>query len=94
MDKLCGCDQCRDLCETESIPTPEAYCPLIQMLIERIARKELTMLEGPDLERLLVKGSIWPDDIIEHLFQCTGCTHRFGVSVDVYHGRGGRWRVI
>jgi len=94
MDKPCGCDQCRDLCETKPIPTPEVYYPLIRMLIEHIARNELAMLEGPDLQPLLVDGSMWPDDIIEHLFQCTKCKQHFGVSVDVYHGRGGRWRAI
>ncbi len=87
-----ACERCQPLNAVRSLRKPTDYRTFIRELIERIDRGELRMVDGVPLAPLLVEGSVWPDDIISHTFECVSCGQRFEMAVDTYHGSGGAWR--
>ena len=51
--------------------------------------KEWRLLTFDDLE----KEKPWPEDFIEHVFQCTTCGRKFMLLADTYNGCAGSWDV-
>lgn len=87
------CDKCDGFIETIQIRHPYEYFNLIEQVKIIIEEGTLVLVEGNCNLEDIKKGSPFPDDILYHSFKCTKCSQRFSLSVETYHGSGGRWSV-
>jgi len=77
-----------------AITKPAEYYALLHQLKDRLEQKTLLLIKGTAPLDDIKPDTPWPDDIIEHTFQCTQCRQRFLLSVETYHGTGGTWEAV
>jgi hypothetical protein len=88
------CSRCIGFGERIRIQTPGQYFDLVQEVKEVLAQGTLALICGNvDLADISPTRG-WPDDYIEHTFQCSQCGQRFQLAVETYHGSGGQWQPI
>jgi hypothetical protein len=88
-----ACERCRELGTRFEIRVPDDLKKAIRIVRAHVAEGTLTELpDGPDGEPFASINADGPwDDIVSHLFACTGCGGRFRLSAETYHGSGGYW---
>jgi hypothetical protein len=92
-----ACVRCNDLMQTVQVQSPgdlEMVLRVVQANLRdgTIAPEPLptSLLAPADVATLPLQGP-WPD-VIRAAFRCTQCGERFELSVETYHGAGGRWQ--
>ncbi len=88
------CSQCSGFSETIIITEPGAYFSLLDEVLHVLAEGTLELVGGSCDLALIEKGNPWPDDVIEHTFQCSACHRRFGLSVETEGDQGGTWQKV
>jgi hypothetical protein len=88
------CSRCVRFAEKIRIQTPGQYFDLFQEVKEVLAQETLVLIGGNVDVADISPAEGWPDDYIEHTFQCSECGQRFRLSVETYHGSGGHWQPI
>jgi hypothetical protein len=89
-----ACMSCRDLGEVLEIKSPAQLARAIRVVRGRVADGTLVEVAqssgAPDAFVSLQEHAPWPD-YIEHTFRCARCGQRFRLTVETYHGVGGKW---
>ena len=85
MNRMIGCSRCQGFSERFYLYTPREYRDLARQLIEIVNQGTFLLLHSTYALKDLL-GEVFPDDIISHDFQCTGCGRAFQLSADTYHG--------
>ena len=86
------CSRCVGFAEKIRIQTPGQYFDLVREVKEVLAQGTLALIDGNVDLAEISPGKGWPDDYIEHTFQCSQCGQRFRLFVETYHGSGGHWQ--
>ena len=85
------CLQCDDLAPVISLKLAYEYFDLLEQLRAMLARNSLMLVDGTCELQKLQPGGVWPDDFIEHVFECTHCGQHFRLVFETYHLSGGTW---
>ena len=88
------CPACEGFSEKIRIHTPGQYFNLLTQVKEVLAQGTLVLLHGNTDLADLGPTRPWPDDLIEHTFECPRCHQQFRLAVETYHGSGGSWQPI
>lgn len=76
------------------ILTPNDYYEVLEMVHCHLLDGTLILITGTSSLEDIQPGKPWPADYIEHVFGCSGCTRRFRLAVETYHGAGGTWAAL
>lgn len=88
------CHICDGLCETIRIEHPYQYHSIVDQIKAMLKEGILVLIEGNCDFNEVDRAKTFPNDVLYHVFKCTGCNQRFSLCVEVYHGSGGSWEVI
>ncbi|MFC6039529.1 hypothetical protein ACFPYN_08840 [Paenisporosarcina macmurdoensis] len=87
------CLKCDGFNEKISITSLYEYFNLLEQLKLIISQGTLVLTEGNcDIEDLK-SGGTFPKDYIFHAFKCVKCSRKYQLSVETYHGSGGKWDI-
>ncbi len=88
------CFKCDGFKETIRFRDAGSYYNLVKQLQQVVDQETMVLIAGTcglgDIDR----KKQWPNDYIEHTFQCTTCGMRFMLSAETYHGCGGSWNIL
>ena len=94
-----ACPKCEDLCATRAIRSPAELTDVLNAIREHLA--DGTLVEAaywpqgqvelalPSFVSIPPSGP-WPD-YIQYYFSCATCSQLYRLSVETYHGAGGKW---
>jgi hypothetical protein len=88
-----SCPQCEDLMVPFEIRTPGELGKAVRVVQANLADGTLDQPASSSSTRPFLEvpeGGPW-DDLLSYHFECRGCRQRFELSVETYHGAGGRW---
>jgi hypothetical protein len=88
-----GCPRCEELLVPFEIGTPGEVGKAVRVVQANLADGTLEQLASSSSARPFLEvreGGPW-DDLLSYRFECRGCGQRFELSVETYHGAGGRW---
>lgn len=87
------CSQCDGFKEKITIKNPYEYFNLVEQLKEILAKGTLVLIEGNCDLSDLKSDRPFPNDYIHHIFKCAKCNSKYQLSVETYHGSGGKWDI-
>jgi len=87
-----ACPKCIGFSGKVDIPTPSQYIDMSRQLKELVQQGTFLVVHA-DYPLGELRNGMWPDDILQHDFQCTTCGRAFHLFADTYHGRA-TWRPL
>lgn len=98
----CGCEHCRDVCQSFKITLPRDLTKAIKVVKDNIAVG--TILESDYWPTKHIKIELEPfskvnaegpwGDYLEYYFECSRCGQLFRLSAETYRGSGGGWEPL
>jgi hypothetical protein len=89
---MVGCEKCKGFSDRLNLISPREYRNHARQLIELVDHGTFKVLKADcPLEDLF--GPQWPGDILVHELECVGCSRKFQLSADTYHGSA-RWAPV
>ena len=98
----CGCDHCREVCQSFKIALPRDLTNAIRVVKDNIA--DGTILESDYWPSKHIKLDLAPfsavnekgpwDDYLEYYFECPRCRQLFRLFAETYHGSEGGWEPV
>jgi hypothetical protein len=85
------CLNCDGFNEKISITSPYEYFNLLDQLKTIISQGTLVLIDGNCNINELKSGMAFPNDYMYHTFKCEKCRRKYQLSVESYHGSGGKW---
>ncbi|HON79824.1 MAG TPA: hypothetical protein PK544_15125 [Spirochaetota bacterium] len=87
------CYRCDGFLEKIRFREPQQYYNIVRQLLIVLEQETMVLLRGSCRLDDLDKEKPWPEDFIEHVFQCTTCGRKFMLLADTYNGCAGSWDV-
>lgn len=88
------CAYCSGFSERMNLNEPDEYFSLLDQVLHVLAEGTLKLVGGSCDLSLIERGSPWPHDYMEHVFQCAACQQRYKLSVKINSDEGGTWQAI
>jgi hypothetical protein len=85
---MSACTQCDGFMESISIDKPREYLEFARRLLDSINDGTITLAQSTCPLEDLFKAD-WPNDIVEHNFECSACGRSFQLFADTFHGHAG-----
>jgi hypothetical protein len=74
--------------ESLSIDNPRGYLEFARRLLDSVNNGTLALTQSTCSLEDLFKAD-WPNDIVEHNFECSACGRSFQLFADTFHGHAG-----